>query len=126
MAVLKETGKRIRDTYTTNLLAQATGAPAVLDDNDTTYVSLPAGSEGLVVSTPEPVTINRLMIQEAVAVRGERVEEHAVDAWVDGGWKEIARATNIGYKRIQRFADVTTSVSACACSSRGSHRPSAA
>ena len=109
VAVLKETGKRIRDTYTTNLLTRATGAPAVLDDNDTTYVSLPAGSEGLVVSTPEPVTINRLMIQEAVAVRGERVEEHAVDAWIDGGWKEIARATNIGYKRILRFADVTTS-----------------
>ena len=33
--------------------------------------------------------------------------EFALDAW-DGGWKEFARGTTIGYKRLLRFNDVTT------------------
>ena len=53
-------------------------------------------------------TLNRVMLQEAIATRGERVERHAVDAWVDQQWKEIATATNIGYKRILRFPEITT------------------
>lgn len=48
------------------------------------------------------------MLQEAASTHGERVESHAVDAWIDGEWKEIATATNIGYKRILRFSEVTT------------------
>ena len=47
-------------------------------------------------------------MQEAITSHSERVEKHAVDAWIDGEWKEIAQATNIGYKRILRFPDVTT------------------
>lgn len=48
------------------------------------------------------------MLQEAIATHSERVEKHAVDAWIDNEWKEIAMATNIGYKRILRFPEVTT------------------
>ena len=47
-------------------------------------------------------------MQEAVSTHSERVENHAVDAWIDGAWKELAAATNIGYKRILRFPEVTT------------------
>ena len=39
---------------------------------------------------------------------GERVEKHALDAWVNNEWKEIATATNIGYKRILRFPEITS------------------
>jgi alpha-L-fucosidase len=49
------------------------------------------------------------MLQEAIATHSERVEKHAVDAWVDNEWREIAVASNIGYKRILRFPEVTTS-----------------
>lgn len=55
-----------------------------------------------------PVTFNRLLIQEAIRTNGERVERHTLEAWKDGTWKEIAHATNIGYKRILRFPEVTT------------------
>lgn len=48
------------------------------------------------------------MLQEAVATYSERVEKFAVDAWIDGAWKEITVSTNIGYKRILRFPEVTT------------------
>ena len=47
-------------------------------------------------------------MQEEITSHSERVEKHAVDAWIDGEWKEIAQATNIGYKRILRFPGVTT------------------
>lgn len=103
--VLEETGRRIRETYGTNLLSGAKGPKAVLDDKENTYVNV---TEPIIIATATPVTFNRLLLQEAVAKRSERVEEHAVDAWIDNQWKEIAHATNIGYKRILRFPDATT------------------
>ncbi|MFQ9021567.1 MAG: alpha-L-fucosidase [Parabacteroides merdae] len=103
VAVLKETGQRIWETYGTDLFRQAKGPKEVLDQNADTYVTADKDGAGIVISTPQPVTLNRLVLQEAIATNGERVERHAVDAWIDGGWKEIAYATNIGYKRILRF-----------------------
>ncbi len=105
---LEEVGQRIRETYGTDLLKGAQGDVALLDDDLDTFVQLPGLSGELILSMSHPVTINRLVLQEAIAKCGERVEEHAVDAWIDGAWKEIAQATNIGYKRILRFPDVTT------------------
>lgn len=104
--VLEETGARIRETYGTSLLKGAKGPRKVLDGNNTTFVEVDAP---LVLRLKAPITFNRLMLQEPVQARGERVVEHAVDAWVDGAWQEIAHATNIGYKRILRFPEVTTS-----------------
>lgn len=103
---LKETGKRIRETYGTDLLAGAKGPKEVLDGKNDTYLLVK--DKEFTVTMPSPVTINRIMFQEAIATHSERVEEHAVDAWIDGAWKEIAVSTNIGYKRILRFPEVTT------------------
>lgn len=103
--VLKETGERIRDTYSTNLLNGAKGPKAVLDNKENSYINV---TEPIIITTSTPITTNRIMLQEAVDKRGERVEKHAVDAWIDNKWQEIAHATNIGYKRILRFPDVTT------------------
>ncbi|MCT3698782.1 alpha-L-fucosidase [Elizabethkingia anophelis] len=104
--VLSETGKRIKETYSKDLLQGAKGPKQVLDHNDVTYSLL--NNNQLIIETPTPVIFNRIMLQEAVSTHGERVESHAVDAWIDGEWKEIATATNIGYKRILRFSEVAT------------------
>lgn len=104
--VLVETGKRIRDTYGNNLLENAQGPKEVLDNNSDTYLLLDNKRE-IVISFPKTITSNRVMIQEAIATHGERVEKHAVDAWIDGKWQEIAAATNIGYKRILRFPEIS-------------------
>jgi alpha-L-fucosidase len=93
VAVLKETGRRIDETYGHDLLEGA-----VMDRD----------AEGVVISAPEPITFNRIAIGEDIAGCGERVEKHAVDVWTGGQWTEIARATNIGHKRILRFPEVTT------------------
>ncbi len=108
VAVLKETGKRIRETYGKNLLAEAEGPEALLDANDSTYLTLSKDSRSFIVKTGKPITLNRFLIQEAVATRGERVEAFALDAWIDNEWQELIQSTNIGYKRILRFPDVTT------------------
>ena len=106
--VLREAGKRIRETYQTNLFDKATGPEEVLDGNDGTYLALDKDSKEIIINVPDPVTINRLAIMEAIAFSGERVARHAVDAFIDGGWKEIIESTNIGYRRILRFPDITT------------------
>lgn len=107
--VLNEVGKRISETYSKNLFAGANVNKAVLDNNLNTYALLNQKEKEIVITTKQPVTINRFMIQESVNTHSERVEQHAVDAWINGRWKEIASATNIGYKRILRFPPVTAS-----------------
>ncbi|MBX2954231.1 MAG: alpha-L-fucosidase [Leadbetterella sp.] len=106
-AVLKEVGKRIRETYGKNLFSGSRGPVQVLDNNPDTYTVVKKGGE-IIITTAAPVTINRFLIQEAVGSHSERVEKHAVDAWINNGWREIAAATNIGYKRILRFPEVTS------------------
>jgi len=108
VAVLKETGKRIRDTYSVDLLNNADGPKEVLDHNIYTYVTLDRQPQEIVITTPAPVKFNRLETGEPVATNGERVKKYAVDAFVNGAWKEIAQGTNIGFRRILRFPDVTT------------------
>lgn len=107
--VLKDVGSRIRETYDVNLLEGAKGPVELLDENNDTYLLLENGVDEFVIILNGEKTINRIMLQEAIATHSERVEKHAVDAWVDNEWREIAVASNIGYKRILRFPEVTTS-----------------
>src|SRR5690606_9828568 len=100
VSVLEEVGQRIQETYGTNLLLGAKGPKAILDNDLASFEVLGLDPKEVVIETPNPVTINRLVLQEAIDTHGERVEKHAVDAWVDNNWVEIASATNIGYKRI--------------------------
>lgn len=106
--VLREAGRRIEETYGKNLLEGAEGPKEVLDGRDDTYVLLDKVPGELVITLSKAVTLNRVVLKEAIATHSERVERHAVDAWVDGQWKEMAQSTNIGHKRILRFPEVTT------------------
>lgn len=108
VAVLKEVAKRITYTYGLNLFKDAKGETAVLDTRMDTYKLLKNTSGTLVIETEQPVTINRLVLQEAVSTHGERVEEHALDVWKDGQWVEVVTGTNIGFKRILRFPETTS------------------
>jgi alpha-L-fucosidase len=106
--VLEEVGIRINETYSVDLLEKAKGPRAILDNNSKTFLLMDENHRDAIISTSKPITFNRLVLQEAVATHSERVEQHAVDAWMNGQWVEIATATNIGYKRILRFPEVTT------------------
>lgn len=105
--VLHEVGKRIKETYGNNLFKNAKGPQQVLNDNVKDFILIDNNKPEIIISTSKPITINRLVLQEAVATHSERVEKHAVDAWINNEWKQIAEATNIGYKRMLRFPEIT-------------------
>ncbi|MCT4590424.1 MAG: alpha-L-fucosidase [Carboxylicivirga sp.] len=108
VSVLLEVGKRIRETYGNNLLKNATGEKALLDGNEDTYVSAKNGVGSFEMSLPKAITLNRFVLQEAIQLQSQRIEKHALDAWLEGDWKQVAEATTVGYKRILRFSEVTT------------------
>ncbi|MBP7274708.1 MAG: alpha-L-fucosidase [Kiritimatiellae bacterium] len=110
VAVLREVGRRARATYGVNLAAgaQAPGAEAVLDERPDTAWLAPGATGEFEVRLPAPRRVNRAVLQEDILRHSQRVEAHALDAWMDGAWKEVARATTIGYKRILRFPSVTS------------------
>lgn len=107
LKTLEETGRRIRETYGIDLLDGAKCPKVLLDNDIDTYIKVKDG-EDFVVTLPEKRWINRIVLQEAIATVGERAERFAVDARIDGEWKEIAASTNIGHKRILRVNDIET------------------
>lgn len=107
LKTLEETGRRIRETYGIDLLEGAKCPKALLDNDIDTYIKVKDG-EDFIVTLPEKRWMNRIVIQEAIATVGERAERFAVDARIDGEWKEIATSTNIGHKRILRVNDIET------------------
>ena len=104
--VLKDVGQRIEETYSENLLDDAKGPKNVLDKDKESYELL--NNKSIVITTPKPITTNRFIIQEAISTHSERIEKHALDAWLDNGWKEITTSTNVGHKRILRFPEITS------------------
>ncbi len=107
LKTLEEAGRRIRETYGIDLLEGAKCPKSLLDNDIDTYIKVKDG-EDFVVTLPEKRWMNRIVLQEAIATVGERAERFAVDARIDGEWKEIATSTNIGHKRVLRVNDMET------------------
>ncbi len=53
-------------------------------------------------------TFNVAELAEHIAT-GQRISAFVLEAWDGGNWKEFARGTTVGYKRLLRFGDVTAS-----------------
>ena len=66
------------------------------------------GSASLEIDLGTAVTFNRSMVQEQIAL-GQRIEEYALEAWDGKAWRPFAKGTTIGYKKLDRFPDVTAS-----------------
>lgn len=98
VGVLKEVGRRITATYGKDLFA---GAEIISEQQPD------SGYPAYIIRLPEAVTINRVVLKEPVEKSGERMEEHLLEARINGQWQPIAKAANIGHKRILRFPDVT-------------------
>jgi alpha-L-fucosidase len=62
----------------------------------------------LVITLDGKKTFNRIMFQENIRDFGQRIAKFAVDAQVDGQWKQIAEGQTVGYKKICRAETVTT------------------
>ncbi len=118
----KEFGDKIRATFATNLLAAARVAasnanrqdartgPAKLTDGDLGTYWQPddwSGPAELTFALEKPVSFNRIMLQENIAL-GQRIERFGVDAWIENGWREIGGGTTVGYKRLLRLRSAVT------------------
>ncbi|WP_160711922.1 alpha-L-fucosidase [Chitinophaga solisilvae] len=66
-----------------------------------------ATKAAITLSFKKPVTFNRLVLQEYIAL-GQRVKAFTVEILENGRKKEIASETTIGHKRILRLPDYTT------------------
>lgn len=119
---LRELGKRLAATYKTDLARKAKAvagqvrggadrfsAARVNDGDPQTYWATDDGvtSGTVTLEWTRPVRLDRLVIQEAIAL-GQRVESWTVAAEAGGGWTTVAGGTTIGYKRIATFPPVTT------------------
>lgn len=103
--VLLEVGNRIKSTYGINQLSNAIGPNAILDNHEGTSLQLEEG-QTISLSSHDTIEINRFIIREDIRQFSERIEEHVLEAKIDGTWTKIARGTNVGYKRILRFPKV--------------------
>ena len=85
------------------------GPAMMLDAAKETYWATDDGvtSAEAVVHMQSPAEPDVLRLKEEISL-GQRVEEFAVDAMVGGAWKEIARGTTIGPRRILRIDRITT------------------
>lgn len=108
VSVLEEVGRRIRETYGQDLLKGAQGPAEMLDDDEFSYVKGLDDENGFVILLNDKIKVNRFILQEAIMTHSQRIEEHALDAWIEGSWKEIALGTTVGYKKILRFPVVDT------------------
>lgn len=123
VARLKELRAVLDETFRTNLAAgkparasnargnsPAFAAGKAVDGDPATYWITDDGQTTgwLEVDLGRPVQFDRAMLQEQFAL-GQRVEEFVLESWDGQTWKPIAKGGTIGYKRLLRFPEVTTS-----------------
>lgn len=80
----------------------------ITDGDNETYWTTDDGAESasVVFDLGGAKTFDVAMIQEYIK-DGQRIEEFRLEAQDGSGWKEIARGTTVGYKRLLRFEPVT-------------------
>jgi alpha-L-fucosidase len=81
----------------------------VVDGNRDTYWATDddAAAPELVLEMKKPATFNVVRVREYLPL-GQRLDGIAIDAWQDGKWQEIAKATSIGNQRLLMTAPTTT------------------
>ncbi|MEN8228773.1 MAG: alpha-L-fucosidase [Bacteroidota bacterium] len=85
-------------------------ADKIQDDDPVTYWATSDNIQkaSVIVDFRRATTFNRLMMQEYITL-GQRIHKFTAEAVVDGEYREVISGTTIGYKRILRFDDVTSS-----------------
>lgn len=120
---LKDWRKIINDELGTNLAAGANVSASSVRGNASEYsgAMVTDGDKETYWCTDENVTtgsveidfgkmlaVKYILLQEYIRL-GQRVKEFNIEVWEDGGWRNAAAATTIGYKRIVKLdSPVTT------------------
>ncbi len=114
---LMELAEVIRKSFDTNLAGRAEvrasssfsnyKAVDLIDSDARTYWASADSLAEIELAFKDQKTFNRLVLQEGIEF-GQRVKAFAVDVWKDGRYEELDRHTTIGFKRILRVKDITT------------------
>lgn len=80
-----------------------------IDGNKDTYWATDdhVTTASITIDFEKPTVFNRFLVQEYIQL-GQRVKQFSLEAEMDGTWQTIDNQTTIGYKRILRLDDVTT------------------
>ncbi len=123
VASLAGFGKIMSDTFRVNLAGRAKITASNVRGGDHSYggqnlTSSDLGrywatddsvtSPSVEVELGSPKTFDLIRLREPIQL-GQRVEAFSVDAWTNGAWNEIAKATSIGSCRIIRLDHPVTS-----------------
>ena len=115
-----EFGQAVKESFAVNLAekkkAEASnvrgnagkfGPAKAIDGDKETYWATDDSvtTASLTIDLGKPTLMNRFLAQEYIRL-GQRVKAFTVEAFIDGDWKELAKGTTIGYKRILRFPAV--------------------
>jgi alpha-L-fucosidase len=120
VTALAQMAEIVRETFSRNLAEGAKvsadhaatrhAASAVLDGSlDTWWEAAPGRNAGtLTLKLPRPVSFDVVSLQEAVDLRGQRIEAFAIETWNGSGWeaaKPIAgdALTTVGHRRLIRL-----------------------
>jgi alpha-L-fucosidase len=113
-ARLKELGDRLRAIFAVNLAEDAKKESIYeiinVDGVDRKGRRIGYSKRGIdifEVDLGAPRRFNIAMLQEDLR-QGQLIEAFALDAWDGGDWKEVARATTVGWKKLLRFSAVTS------------------
>jgi alpha-L-fucosidase len=116
----KDFAEMVKETFAVNLVEKAKAsasnvrgnskvfdAEKAIDGKKDTYWATDDNiiNASLTIDFGKPTTFNRFLAQEYIRL-GQRVKAFMIEAYVDGNWKELAKATTIGYKRILLFPTV--------------------
>ena len=86
---------------------EAYGAAQVLDADGASYWAVDDGRTGgeLELAWEAPIAFDRVRLEEPLFL-GQRVRAFTLEAEVDGAWRELARGTTVGARRILVFPPV--------------------
>lgn len=108
---LQEMTRILNETFRNNLLksAKVSSKPVSVFTDGTLETYWQGGKENnqIEIMFGKKQVFDRLLLQENIA-EGQRVEDFALECWMDNQWKVVAEGTTIGYKRILRFDPVET------------------
>jgi alpha-L-fucosidase len=95
----------LKETFANNL-ARSVADRRLTDRKLQTFVTLKQG-EPLTLSFKKKISFDRAMLQENIA-NGQLNESARLEYWADGQWKTLSEFTTVGYKRLLRFPQVST------------------
>jgi alpha-L-fucosidase len=119
---LTEFRKILDETFGTNLAAgakieasnvrgndDAFGVKNLVDDRHETYWATDDNAKDpeLTVDFGKPTKLSVISLREFLPL-GQRVDGFGLDQWADGTWKEFAKGTSVGNRRLIRIAPLTT------------------